>query len=1188
LNSVDAAALVEELAAQDIHLWVEGGALRFRSRPGALTDPLRARITANRAALIDYLGAKDKAPAVEESVQDLIAWLQARDIKLSVSDGKLKVNAPKGAADEVVRSRVAARRDELIAALTPAASNAVELIRVSRTGELPLSHNQKRLWFMKQLDPGSPAYNVPAVLIMRGALDVPELEQALAAVVERHESLRTRFVVADGTPRCVVEAQAATTLIQESLESEAAATARALELISVPFDLAQCPLIHAHLLRVSAQYHVLICVVDHIIADGLSIGILIGEVFARYAQRGVPGGPAIPALEYQYLDYADWQRRRFASGELEEKLSYWKKELAGLPPALQLPTDRPRPPIQTYVGTRAVGVAPETQTLALKALARSESATLFMVLMSAFQALLHRYTSETDIPVGTAISSRGRAEFSTVIGFFANNVVMRGDLSGSPSAREAIRRTRDVALRGFPHEDMPFDVLVDALVPRRSLDHSPLFQVMFVLQSGGRPATGLPELKFEVPELALRTSRFDLSVDAMERDGVLHFSFEYNTDLFDRETGERMVEHYLAMLAGYAATPDLPVSQIPLLSDAERRKLLSGSNPASQPIEEPRTVHGLFEAQARRTPETVAVRFEGAEIRYAELDARANQVASFLLSQPLGDDRLVGIWMERGIDMVVALLGVLKAGCAYVPLDPAFPRDRIAFMAEDAGLTVVLTQSALANEFPASDARRICLDADWAQISVHSAAKPVVDVAPSDLAYVIYTSGSTGRPKGVQLEHLGVVNFLRSMHREPGIGPRDRLVSVTTLSFDIAGLEIYGPLCAGGTVVLASRAIALDGLALAQLLNRSDATIMQATPATWRLLLDTGWSGKAGLKMLCGGEALPRDLAVRLLATGGELWNLYGPTETTIWSTITRVVDVSRAIPIGRPIANTTVYVLEPSGQLAPVGVPGELCIGGIGVARGYRNRPELTKEKFVTLELEPGKPERVYRTGDMARWRADGQLEFVGRRDHQVKVRGFRIELEEIEAVLSTHPGVQQCVVAVREDTPGDQRLVGYVIGASFDATAARATLRSRLPDYMIPSQFMTLESLPLTPNGKVDRRALPPPVVAESIEEERGRTPAEQRVAAIWRDVLQVERVGLNQNFFDAGGHSLLLARLQAALTREFGIELPLYELFQRTTVATQAQRLSESGEGAPEAAGTSALQRAKARAARQSRGA
>ena len=611
-------------------------------------------------------------------------------------------------------------------------------------------------------------------------------------------------------------------------------------------------------------------------------------------------------------------------------------------------------------------------------------------------------------------------------------------------------------------------------------------------------------------------------------------------------------------------------------------------------------MHSLFEAQAARTPAATALVFEAERSSYAELNRRANRLAHALRARGVGRGALVGIWLERCAEMVVAVLGVLKAGAAYVPLDPAFPQDRIYYMMADAALAAVVTQDRLAEAARGALAPMLRVDGDAVWIAQQRDTNPVLGdeegarCAANDLAYVIYTSGSTGRPKGVMLEHRSVVNFLVSMQREPGIGPQDRFVSVTTLSFDIAGLEIHGPLTCGGTVVLASRATALDGQALARLVHEHDATLLQATPATWRLLLESGWRGhegaQGGLKMLCGGEALPRDLAERLLALPGELWNLYGPTETTIWSTLTRVHDLSRPIAIGRPIANTQVLVLDPSGHPAPVGASGELCIAGEGLARGYLGRPELTAEKFATVDLPGLGATRLYRTGDVARWRADGQLEFAGRRDHQVKLRGFRIELGEIEAVLAGHPGVRQAVLLVREDQPGDQRLVAYVVaGTEFAPEQARATLRAKLPEYMVPNLFVTLAALPLTPNGKIDRKALPAPlrqaIPAEGVHSAQGvqaalMSPAEQRVAAIWCELLGLASVGLHDNFFDLGGHSLLLVKLQVRLQREFAAELPLVELFQRTTVHAQAERLQRATRLAGD---HGALQRARARADR-----
>ena len=1129
------------------------------------------------------------------AVAELLSRLSGLDVRLALDGDRLSVNAPKGVITADLRAELAARKEDLKQHLrahpAPAARPVMPpLMPVQRLASMPVSHTQQRLWFLRQMDPGSSTYNVVNATRLVGPLDALALERAFDDVVQRHESLRMRFFALDGVPHCAVESEVRVPmqLIDLSEVDPAERDARAVQVVleqaRTPFDLARAPLVRLVLVRIDASQHLCCSVVDHIVADGLSVAIMFAELQTLYRHR--IGGPAaqLPPLPVQYADYVHWQREVLAGGALDEHLAYWKDQLRGLPPVLSLPTDRPRPRIQTHRGARHLVVLPAALAATLKAAARREGVTLYMLMLAAFQILLHRYSGEDDFAIGSVVGARDRPEIERVVGFFANNIVLRADLSGAPTLRELLARVRDCALKAYAHQEMPFDLLVEALAPRRDLDHSPLFQVLFVLHTIHLRRSDMEGISAEPQELPLATARFDLAVDVFDNPEDMRVYVEYNTDLFDAASIERLSGHYLRLLdAVVAADSSTPVGALAMLADDEAHALRGLRRGRALPAAAVASVHGLVAAQAQRAPATEAVRIEGRGIGYAELDMRANRLAHHLLAQGVRNESLVGIYMERSIDMVVALLAVLKAGAAYVPLDPAFPRERIEFMMADAALSCVLTHSTLLAALPPSAAQVMALDALSAAIEAQPTDAPPSTTTARSLAYVIYTSGSTGQPKGVQIEHGAVVNFLRSMHDEPGIATSDRWVSVTTLSFDIAGLEIFGPLSAGATVVLAPRATALDGRRLAALLDDEGATILQATPATWRLLLESGWTGARaprGLKMLCGGEALPRELAERLLGVRGELWNMYGPTETTIWSTVARVRDTARPITIGRPIAETSVHVLEPSGLPAPIGVAGELCIGGAGVARGYRNRPELTAEKFVTI-TDGDAAERVYRTGDLVRLRSDGQLEFVGRRDHQVKLRGFRIELEEIEAVLATHDGLRQCVVAVREDTPGDQRLVAYVVPTSptdFSADAARATLRRKLPEYMVPNLFVVLEALPLTPNGKVDRKALPAPRVQAVAAPDLLMNPAQERVAASWRDVLALDRVGLRDNFFDLGGHSLLLVKLQARLQRDFATEFPLVELFQRTTVEAQAERL------ASRPSDDVALQRARARAARQ----
>jgi amino acid adenylation domain-containing protein len=1160
----DASRFLEELARQNVQLWVEGGSLRFRSPPGVLTSELRRRIAANRASLIASL----KAKAGSDSAVPPIGAPQAEP---NVVNGAHA--AANGIVDERLRERIAARRDELIDTKSAPASRSVEILSASRAGEQPLSYNQRRLWFMKQMEPDSAAYHIPAVLRFRGVLDVSALETALNALIARQESLRTRFVAPDGSPRCLIEPHAEIELAKVDLSHiplenrEEEATALALETMHRPFDFGRCPLLRVQLVRLDADHHILVCVINHIVADGISIGILMRDWLEQYSRCIVGEREPQPPLRYQYLDYADWQARQSAAGALEENLAYWKGQLAGLPPALQLPTDRPRPPIQTYAGARASVTLSKDETRRIKEFARREGVTLFMVLLSAFQALLHRYTTEADIPVGTAVANRGHSEFTDVVGFFANIIVMRGDFRDSPTVREAIGRAREMALQAFAHEDMPFDVLVDAIAPRRSREHSPLFQVMFVLQSMSAGDLRLPNLRVEQMDLAPRAARFDLAVDAIDRAGQLSLFFEYNTDLFDGETVERMVQHYRAMLAGYVSSPDKPVASVPLVSADELRLLTVDWNRTRTPLGEAGAAHRLFETQAAKSPDAVAVRFEDSPLTYSALNARSNQLARRLRSLGTGPGSLVAVYIERSLEMLVALLAVQKAGGAYVPLDPGLPAERLNFMLADSGATVLVTVGATAELTMPDGVHLLDLRAEARVLEGLDSTNLGAGANPDDVAYVIYTSGSTGQPKGVAVSHGSLSNFLRSMKHEPGLSSDDVVLAVTTISFDIAALELYLPLSVGARIELASRKVTTDPEALSQLLSASNATVMQATPTAWRQLVEVGWRGRHGFRALCGGEALPRDLADAVLEGVQELWNLYGPTETTVWSTAERVERGPGAISIGRPIACTQVYILDQAGQTVPIGIPGEIWIGGAGVAVGYHRRPELTAQRFVPDHFSAQPGALLYRTGDLGRRGRDGRIFHLGRLDHQVKLRGYRIELGEIESVLQEHPAVQSCAVVVCKDRSGEQQLVAYIVPSdrSVAPTAElRRLLKAKLPRYMLPSAFVPMTSFPLTPNGKLDRSALPPPEprIAQSGHVAAApKTLAQQVLTGIWIELLGVKPISIHDNFFDLGGHSLLIIRLINEVRRTLGFALRVSEVLQNPTIELLARLIGEN---------------------------
>jgi amino acid adenylation domain-containing protein len=1059
-----------------------------------------------------------------------------------------------------------------------AVANKYAILRRAMPGPCPLSFAQQRLWFLDQLEPNSPLYNIARAVRLSGILSVEALQKALDTIVARHEALRTTFVFVEDSPvQVVVESRSVElTMIDLSRWPEAEREAKVHHLLIAearrPFNLSHDLMLRATLLRLSEQEHALLLVMHHIASDGWSMGIFLRELSALYAAFATGEPSPLPELPIQYADFAIWQRQWLQGEVLEKQLTYWKRQLGGNLPVLELPADRPRPAVQTYRGACFSFVLSKTLSAALKALGRREGVTLFMVLLAAFKVLLSRYTGQEDIAVGTPIAGRTRVETEGLIGFFVNTLVLRTDLSGDPTFRELLGRIQEMALGAYAYQEAPFERLVEELRPERNLNHSPLFQVLFVLQNASRSVLELPSLAVHPLEVDRGTAKFEVTLSLVEEEEGIRGVLEYNTDLFEAATITRMLGHFRSVLEGIVANPEQRLSELPLLAAAEAQQLLGEWNNTKKAYPQDQCLHQLFEAQVAQTPEAIAVVCGKQHLSYQELNKRANQLAHHLQSLGVGPEVLVGLCMERSLELVVGLLGILKAGGGYVPLDPTYPSERLAFMLADAQVAVLLTQSRLVEGLPVQEAQVVCLEADGAGLAQQSQENPVSGTTAANLAYVIYTSGSTGKPKGVQIPHGAVVNFLHAMRQHPGLTNQDTLLAVTTLSFDIAALELYLPLSVGARVVMVSREVAADGVQLLEELTTAGATVMQATPATWRLLLEAGWQGSKQLKILCGGETLPREVANQLRERGGSLWNLYGPTETTIWSTLSRIDSAPGPVPIGRPIANTQIYILDRHLHPVPIGVAGELYIGGAGMARGYLNRPALTAEKFIPHPFSDEPGARLYKTGDLARYRPDGSIEYLGRLDQQVKVRGFRIELGEIEIALSHHPAVQQAVVLAREDTPSDKWLVAYIVPCQPVPTVSELHnfLKTKLPEYMVPSAFVLLDALPLTPNGKVDHRALPMPDQTRSALEEAfvaPRTPVEEIVTGIWAEILGLERVGIHDNFFALGGHSLRATQVISRLRNLFQVEVSLRRLFDRPTIAELAAALEQAKESPAE---------------------
>ena len=1058
-------------------------------------------------------------------------------------------------------------------------------------GEYPLSFTQQRLWFIDRLEPGNPAYNMPLPLRFRGALRVPSLERALAEVVRRHQSLRTVFPEVDGEPVQRIEPAGTFRLPLDDLTTLATNEAREAELArrvdewsAMPFDLERGPLFRARLLKAADDDHLLLVGMHHVVTDGWSIGVLWREVVALYHAFAAGEPSPLPELPIQYADFAAWQRRWLSGERLERQVAWWREHLAGAPGLLELPTDRPRPATQSYRGAGYAFTLPADAVEPVRALAQREGATLFMALLAAFDVLLARWSGQEQVVVGTPVAGRTRRETEGLIGMFINTLPVHADLSGDPSFVELLGRVREATLGAYGHQEMPFERLVEELQPERSLSHSPIYQVMLVLQNMPEgPAQDFgDELRLEVPESDAGTAKVDLTLSLAEApDGSLHAGVEYAADLFDRGTMERLGRHFESLLRAAVQAPDAPVSSLGMMTDGEREAITSMSAGVEARYADT-TLHRAFAEQAARTPDAPALTFEGRTMTYAELDRRANQLAHRLRRLGVGPEVRVGVCMERGPEMVVALLAALKAGGAYVPLDPEYPRERLAYMLNDAAVPVLLTQPRLLDAIPEHGARTVVVDPDFSAVADEPEEAPQDLASPAHLAYVIYTSGSTGNPKGAMNAHRGVVNRLAWMQDEYALAADDVVLQKTPFSFDVSVWEFFWPLMVGARLVLARPGGHKDPVYLAGLIGQERVTTLHFVPSMLAAFLDAAPAGTCGslARVVCSGEALSAELAARFFgwmdAGGGHgaaLHNLYGPTEAAVDVTCWPCArgEASGSVPIGRPVANTRIHVLDPAGNPVPVGIPGELHIAGVQVGRGYLGRPALTAEKFVPDPFGPPGA-RMYRTGDRVRWRADGALLFLGRMDFQVKLRGFRIELGEIESRLLRHPAVSASVAVVREDAATGPRLVAYVVakdGAAVPAAAElRAHLRETLPEHMVPSVFVPMEALPLTGSGKVDRRALPEPEGADAAAEYVApRTQTEQVLAAVWGELLGAARVGVADGFFDLGGHSLLATRLGSRVRGELGVEVPVRAVFEHPTLgafADEVDRLLRASAG------------------------
>ncbi|SCX96904.1 non-ribosomal peptide synthetase [Desulfoluna spongiiphila] len=1033
----------------------------------------------------------------------------------------------------------------------------------SEAASYPASAIQEQFWLLNQLHPESPAYNIPLLFRIRGSLDRDSLEKSLNDMLGRHQILRTRFAMDRGDLVQRVAPSLTLPLACDVPEGEEEVNRCVREELRRPFSLSELPLIRFRLFRTGESEHLFLIVMHHIITDLRTKELFTEELSALYG-AAVSQRPALqPPSTVPYAEFSRWQRDWLAGDECRSMLLYWKEHLKGRTDFLDLPMEKKRPELVSLEGEAVFFHLEPSFVGELKQLSRDRSVTIFLTLLAAYAALLFRYGGNPQLTIGVPLTNRRKARYKDTLGCFVNILPLAVTVSGETSFPELLGEVRQAMLGAHRHQEAPYRLLAHTVEPRKEVNHNPLFQAGFTLD----PPVGMRLEGLDVEPLAVHSggAQLDLFFTFWEGDDGIRGYFEYNSELFDEAMVRQVSENYRTLLREILRDGDRPISSIPVVSEREKETLCVEWNQTEAPASRGTVIHRLIEAQVDAGPHAVAAVYEGASLTYGELNRQANQLARYLGARGVKPGDLVGVHLERSLDMLVALVGVMKSGAAYVPLDPAFPRERLQYMLSHTEAPVVLTQESLKDDLSSCTARQVFMDTDRGAMAGQSAENPDIAVSPEDLAYVIYTSGSTGRPKGVAVHHDAVVNFLSSMAKRPGLTAEDVVLAVTTLSFDITVLELYLPLIVGARVVIAPREAVADGRLLLEALARHGVTLLQATPVTWRLLIAAGWQGGDDLNVLCGGEAMSSDLATALTDRSSRVWNMYGPTETTVWSTCSRVTAGEAKVSVGRPIDNTRIYILDSGMQPVPTGVSGTLFIGGAGVARGYLHQPELTGEMFVPDPFAKDPEARMYNTGDLARYRADGTIEVLGRADFQLKINGFRIEAEEVETALATHPVVSQAIVSVYEFEPGDARLVAYLTHTNGGQTLAsdlRKHLARNLPDYMIPSIFMPIASLPLTPNGKVDRKGLPVPETRRPQTTQAFTAPQndlEKLLSEIWGQVLKVDTIGTGDSFFELGGNSLLGVRVVGRVGEALKRKVPVVALFQYPTIAAFAQYLS-----------------------------